>query len=704
MSRVTLADLSKTVTELTEDMDNLVGVVNNIVSTGSLSIKNLSNIINTMPELLAVYEEDEKGGKVAAGLDMSAQNIMRNIFGMFYSGQYNTLLSQSALEQLLGSEKIMSLFKESMGNPRYLEPYSTLTDAALAEIRQNEDMNSLVEFLSNNAPTYMEAYQELLKQVAEYESHMIEGIVDNLQSQKDALGAVNEEYKKQIDLIKARQALENAQNERKRVYRAGVGWTYETDQTAVAEARDALADKERELEEENIQYQIDAFNKIKDIFEHIPNNESLKEQKIAFEEFGAAIGSNIETLSGFSFAITEAYNKTLGLGDAFDRIVADLKTDKGVQAAIEQRLSPGSNDAVETVKRASKSLKNAKSHSKQEYIYSKAIDDNLDAALQLFEGLKLNEWDVDENGNVDLDTLNTKFGLNYTSEQQSDINQIYKDYMEINSLEKRNLLPSYMTYRKDRHHEDNGETVYFDQSGPGIYYSPDIKSSGFKKDGEKSFYINSKTKSKLVRSASPGLYITDEQAKMAANLINNVKGAVGLGDIIRVGDLIFVARDNIGATADSWRLVTNLGNYEYETSQDAAKYGVISNMFNTHKAFSYASGTYSTLFPHSALINELGTEGIVTPRGTITALPSHTGIVPADLTRNLYTLGELAPSMIKTFSLGQDVISQRSQTSEDNSMNINNLYATFETDDGFDFERLLVQARQYVATTKNNKY
>jgi hypothetical protein len=42
-----------------------------------------------------------------------------------------------------------------------------------------------------------------------------------------------------------------------------------------------------------------------------------------------------------------------------------------------------------------------------------------------------------------------------------------------------------------------------------------------------------------------------------------------------------------------------------------------------------------------------GTEAIVTPNGTITALPSHTGIVPADLTRNLYKLGEVAPNLIR---------------------------------------------------------
>lgn len=52
------------------------------------------------------------------------------------------------------------------------------------------------------------------------------------------------------------------------------------------------------------------------------------------------------------------------------------------------------------------------------------------------------------------------------------------------------------------------------------------------------------------------------------------------------------------------------------------------------------------------LLNEIGTEAIVTPFGTLTALPSHTGVVPADLTKNLFELGEIAP-MIQKQLLGQ---------------------------------------------------
>ena len=118
----------------------------------------------------------------------------------------------------------------------------------------------------------------------------------------------------------------------------------------------------------------------------------------------------------------------------------------------------------------------------------------------------------------------------------------------------------------------------------------------------------------------------------------------------------------------------------------------------------FATGTFSLDRSIMAMINELGTEGIITPSGTLTALPSKTGIVPADLTKNLYDLGEVAPNLIKQLGKETSIIGQRNNSNiEDNSMMVENLYATFETDNGFDFEKLLISARQYIKNTKGSK-
>ena len=48
--------------------------------------------------------------------------------------------------------------------------------------------------------------------------------IDNLQSIKDSIGDINKQREKELDLIKARDALENAKKDKKLVYRAGIGF------------------------------------------------------------------------------------------------------------------------------------------------------------------------------------------------------------------------------------------------------------------------------------------------------------------------------------------------------------------------------------------------------------------------------------------------------------------------------------------------
>ena len=114
----------------------------------------------------------------------------------------------------------------------------------------------------------------------------------------------------------------------------------------------------------------------------------------------------------------------------------------------------------------------------------------------------------------------------------------------------------------------------------------------------------------------------------------------------------------------------------------------------------YRNGVYDS--PKTlSLINELGAEGIVTPQGTITALPSHTGIVPADLTRNLFQLGEVAPNLIRGLS-SIKTEANRFNSTEDNSMHVNDLNITVNADSDFNFNKLLSEARQYMAITRHN--
>ena len=115
-----------------------------------------------------------------------------------------------------------------------------------------------------------------------------------------------------------------------------------------------------------------------------------------------------------------------------------------------------------------------------------------------------------------------------------------------------------------------------------------------------------------------------------------------------------------------------------------------------------AKGTYNTLPENHQIINELGTEAIVTPQGTLTSLPSHSGIVPADLTKNLFALGEIAPNLIATLRNQMPNVSKSNSTSNDNSTNIGTVYATFNADSGFDMNRFMIDLRSAAGNTRHN--
>lgn len=105
------------------------------------------------------------------------------------------------------------------------------------------------------------------------------------------------------------------------------------------------------------------------------------------------------------------------------------------------------------------------------------------------------------------------------------------------------------------------------------------------------------------------------------------------------------------------------------------------------------------------LINELGTEAIITPAGTLTALPSHSGIVPADITKNLWALGEVAPSLLRLMGgpAGAPRLLANAFGGTDESININNLQMDVNADDSFDPDAFFNEIKQRVAVTRHTR-
>ena len=132
-------------------------------------------------------------------------------------------------------------------------------------------------------------------------------------------------------------------------------------------------------------------------------------------------------------------------------------------------------------------------------------------------------------------------------------------------------------------------------------------------------------------------------------------------------------------------------------TMDEEKYKALPDLPTKEK---YASGTLSSTGGPS-LINENGLESIITPQGTITSLPAKSGIIPADLTRNLWALGEVAPNLIARLG-GNNLQTNNNVATNDNSINVDTLNATFNTTKDFDTQKFWMAVKNETILTKNN--
>ena len=106
---------------------------------------------------------------------------------------------------------------------------------------------------------YTNLMREEAERLVDWKQKEYDTEINNLNDIKNSLDDVNSRRERELNLIKAQQALENAQNEKKHVYREGIGWTYEADSNAIVEAQENLQKAQQEIDKNNIQYQIDSL-------------------------------------------------------------------------------------------------------------------------------------------------------------------------------------------------------------------------------------------------------------------------------------------------------------------------------------------------------------------------------------------------------------------------------------------------------------
>ena len=711
LGNLNMGDVLGGVDSLNERYKELGDIFADLADDMTLTAESMQKIVDKYSFLL----KGENG--------ISQGNILDNLFDIFMGGansESGLAYGLLSVQEALSNENVWDLIKDQMsGEDNSWKGYfegltdeelTTLNSSAVnkfsdlgANIRDKmteegwDEITSIVQEVSG----INELTEQLEESVVEHQKRVWEAEIDRLESVKEALDDINETRKKELDLIKAKDALENAKNEKKLVYREGVGWSYQTDQTTVQEAQQNLEDLETEKSQEDIQYQIDQIQKWVDILGGKEEEEQARAQEEIFSQF-------VEKISGYlGNGEDDSYLKSIldFFSDDFQTEIKNAIIESGVGAyremttENEKSLLQDVSSSYSALEKAKKELDKteAGTFERNEAItkynemlqqYKDAVDaakrggitsDNLGSKLNqsgidgsIASGIQ-NNWTSGYFTDKDKALESAKYGVGLGSFAGQGIEGIAK----WNTLTQENAS----TWLNGTFEQLPSRLV--DQSGWQKQYGDALDVTWvLPYDSQKKTYSTQNWK--RITEAYPGVDSLEEFSSMDPYTI-------------------FYNTDH----ADFAAFVGTDGKLYWVKSANEGGRGVGGNEVwfggaNKDDSYHHASGTLSAPGGLS-YVNELGTEGIITPSGTLTALPSKSGVVPADLTRNLFELGEVAPNLVKDLdSMTSDFHGAGSVSSDDHSTNVQNLYATFQVEENFDFDRFLVDVRSVVHTSRHN--
>lgn len=210
-----------------------------LAADSALTAANFEKLLSTYPQLLKYYKDGTLNKELIKKANEEQQTAYLNSL-------LNTAMSSSGVASgFVGaikdySEGIKTTENQKLADSGYLT--SANASSILKKIGNVKTLNDVIakanELRRSNDEEAAKALEELVKeylnyeQVIEWEDPLYKQAkqaqidsfaeqIENLNQQKEALGKINDERKKEIELIKAKDALENAKKEKVRVYRAG---------------------------------------------------------------------------------------------------------------------------------------------------------------------------------------------------------------------------------------------------------------------------------------------------------------------------------------------------------------------------------------------------------------------------------------------------------------------------------------------------
>lgn len=316
-----LADSKKKAEEISKEMHDLTAEFTSMLASG--------DIVEGSEEYYEYLATISKLNESLAETNTSIIEIEDNIKKIDLTELQWVL---SAIERSAASIQNSMNLHEAQGLDHVADDYASLIKNGMEQIeiweKENEELREMQKGLDVNSEKYQEYQEQINANIDSIASMKVsqeqwnDAILDldikKIQDYRDELTKQNTAYQNQLNLQQSLENLEKAKSQRtQRVYREGVGFTYEADQDAIQDAQQAF---DQELHNQTL-------SKLDEILEAI---EDSKADTNVYDANGVLLGEQY-TLPSIDYSTLLA---TAGKQSITDATMNDLK-----KAAAEMVLS-----------------------------------------------------------------------------------------------------------------------------------------------------------------------------------------------------------------------------------------------------------------------------------------------------------------------------------------------------------------------------
>ena len=679
----TLGDLTASAEDLSSKFSDMQTAITNIASGTQSWATTLQSVAKTYPELLG-YASDEYSLSLAMFQKMS---------------DYKKLQTDAQMADIMANESYFDTFSDKLKESLSGDEWKQFTQA------QINSFNDLQQYVANNDTDFSKKLNEaaqaelkniklmsneerqVLEKVVSIKNAQIDKEISNLTSQKEAMQNINSQREYENKLIEAKIRLENASKEKKKVWREGVGWVYEEDQAAISEAKDNLDSVTNEKSISAVTKQIDQLNADKDYLSSILSDQEEATQRAFLQAYSDANGVTSDNITSLGSSLEETLNgNSEKANEKWDEWMKEYKKKEDTSKATLK-------DQYDALQKAKEAMNDPnlsdEERAKAQEEYNTALS-NYQSTYN--DGLSKGYWkasDFAEGGD-----MYQMFGGQNDATVAGAGGAGYKQ-----------AQPDQFLYQKDDSGNWNkfvynpGKTSVLSSSDWNKFYDKDGKASA-------DFYNTSFGES----GSNHKLRVYDGAEDITANSIYNAAlqntTSTGFASWLE-SNLYGPSLVRIGQSGQWTRFMGGLA-YKLDAPKRVSENEVPKAVREAGGSFKEGSTDISRGNRIPLLMNEEGSEAIVTPSGTITALPAHSGIVPADVTSNLWNLGNYAPDLLRALQrqtlLGMGISGTAADNSVDNSVSINTVQMTVDADSGFNVDSFVQQLQQVAALTRNNKH